>query len=299
MTISSTVFNKNKRINEYLTQSQAHTQTHKIALMGMSGVGKTALSKLLPRDTWFHYSIDYRIGTRYLNEEVSDFLKLEAMKNPLLAQLLRTDSIRVSSNLSIENLAPLSAYLGMVGNVQKNGLELTVFLERLAKHRRAEIAATQDVASFIEKVKMLYGYPNFLADTSGSLCELDDQSTLKVLASSCLLVYIKSTKSMQQALINRALSHPKPLYYQKEFLLKAIADYCLQESIDDARYIDPALFAIWVFPHLVKHRLALYQAIADQYGITVSATDTALIKNEQDFVDFITQQARAHLKELL
>ncbi|MCG7865621.1 MAG: ATPase, partial [Candidatus Thiodiazotropha taylori] len=37
-----------------------------VTLMGMSGVGKTRLSNLLRRSNWFHYSGDYRIGTRYL-----------------------------------------------------------------------------------------------------------------------------------------------------------------------------------------------------------------------------------------
>ena len=38
---------------------------HAVSLLGMSGVGKTTLSKTLRRDGgWFHYSADYRIGTR-------------------------------------------------------------------------------------------------------------------------------------------------------------------------------------------------------------------------------------------
>ena len=39
-----------------------------VTLLGMSGVGKTWLSDLLRRSDWFHYSGDYRIGTRYLDE---------------------------------------------------------------------------------------------------------------------------------------------------------------------------------------------------------------------------------------
>ena len=41
-----------------------------ITLLGMSGVGKTTLASRLPRQTWFHYSGDYRIGTRYLDEPI-------------------------------------------------------------------------------------------------------------------------------------------------------------------------------------------------------------------------------------
>ena len=39
-----------------------------ITLLAMSGAGKTTLANKLPRDKWFHYSADYRIGTKYLGE---------------------------------------------------------------------------------------------------------------------------------------------------------------------------------------------------------------------------------------
>ena len=38
----------------------------RITLLGMSGVGKTTLANKLPKQNWFHYSGDYRIGTKYL-----------------------------------------------------------------------------------------------------------------------------------------------------------------------------------------------------------------------------------------
>ena len=43
-----------------------------VALIGMSGVGKTRISAMLrDQGDWFHYSVDYRIGTRYLNEQIT------------------------------------------------------------------------------------------------------------------------------------------------------------------------------------------------------------------------------------
>ena len=66
----------------------------RVLLFGMSGLGKTHISNTLRASgEWFHYSIDYRIGTRYMGEHIVDNFKREAMKTPFLAQLLRSDSI--------------------------------------------------------------------------------------------------------------------------------------------------------------------------------------------------------------
>ena len=64
------------------------------AVLGRNGVGKTTLAYKLPADKWFHYSGDYRIGTKYLAEPILDNIKRQAMKvdflrdvNPVLSQL--------------------------------------------------------------------------------------------------------------------------------------------------------------------------------------------------------------------
>ena len=69
----------------------------RLSLFGMSGVGKTSLSNTL-RETnkWFHYSVDYRIGTRYLGEDIVDNFKKEAMKLTALKDHLLNDSIYIS-----------------------------------------------------------------------------------------------------------------------------------------------------------------------------------------------------------
>ena len=42
-----------------------NSKSKRVLLFGMSGLGKTYISNLLREDgDWFHYSIDYRIGTR-------------------------------------------------------------------------------------------------------------------------------------------------------------------------------------------------------------------------------------------
>ena len=42
------------------------------------------------KQDWFQYSVDYRIGTRYMDEHIVDNFKREAMGNPFLAELLRS-----------------------------------------------------------------------------------------------------------------------------------------------------------------------------------------------------------------
>ena len=87
-----------------------------VTLLGMSGVGKTHLSTLLRGHFWFHYSGDYRIGTRYLDEPIMDLIKEQAMQVPFLRYLLRSVSIQVVNNITVDNLQPVSSFLGKLGN---------------------------------------------------------------------------------------------------------------------------------------------------------------------------------------
>ena len=75
----------------------------RVMLFGMSGLGKTHVASMLRRaGGWFHYSVDYRIGTRYMGELIADEFKLHAMQVPLLRELLLTDSVRIRSNITFD-----------------------------------------------------------------------------------------------------------------------------------------------------------------------------------------------------
>ena len=95
-----------------------------ITLLGMSGVGKTRLANRLRRRNWFHFSGDYRIGTRYLDEAILDNIKQKAMQVPFLRDLLRNDSIYIVNNITVDNLQPVSSFLGKLGNPELDGLGL-------------------------------------------------------------------------------------------------------------------------------------------------------------------------------
>ena len=101
-----------------------------VTVLGMSGVGKTTLAALLQQENWFQYSVDYRIGTKYMDEAISDNFKREAMKVPFLRELLRKDSIYIRSNITFENLSPLSTYLGKPGNEAKGGISFAEYIRQ-------------------------------------------------------------------------------------------------------------------------------------------------------------------------
>ena len=161
-----------------------------ITLLGMSGIGKTTLANKLPKSKWFHYSGDYRIGTKYLEEPILDNIKERAMEVVFLKDLLKTDSIYISSNITVNNLAPISTFLGKIGALSKGGLSPKEFLRRQELHKKAEIQAMKDVSDFIEKSKRIYGYDHFINDAGGSICELVDTEAMDVLVKNTMIVYI-------------------------------------------------------------------------------------------------------------
>ena len=255
-----------------------------ITLFGMSGVGKTCLANRLRKANWFHYSGDYRIGTRYLDEPILDNIKLQCMHIPLLRDLLRTDSIHISNNITVDNLRPVSVFLGKLGNPEKGGLGLVEFQRRQRLHLDAEIAAMNDVPGFITKAHEIYGYAHFVNDAGGSVCELDDEAVLETLAAHTVVLYIRATESDEHELIRRAEADPKPLYYREAFLEEQLAAYMQAFSLPYVAMIDPDEFVRWIFPKLFNSRLPRYQAIADRYGYTISTADLWRVQNEADFL---------------
>ena len=260
-----------------------------ITILGMSGVGKTTLANNVPQSNWFHYSGDYRIGTRYLDEAIMDNIKKQAMQVDFLQDLLRSDSIYIANNITVHNLEPISSFLGKLGSPELDGLLMEEFLSRQRLHRDAENKAMVDVAKFIAKARDIYGYQHFLNDTGGSVCEINSPEAEKVLAENTVVLYIRADEDMEDKLIERARSDPKPIYYNEHFLRDKVGAYLSAESIDDVAHMDPGKFAKWIFPELVQHRRPLYQSLADQYGYTVSAQEAEQVSSEADFLALVEE----------
>lgn len=264
-------------------------QSKRITLLAMSGAGKTTLANKLPKSNWFHYSGDYRIGTKYLKEPIMDNIKRQAMTVPFLRELLRSDSIYIGSKITVENLTAVSSFLGKLGKPEAGGLSLQEFKRRQKLHHQAEISAMKDVPDFIHKAEDIYGYTHFINDAGGSVCELDSPEVLEALAKHTLIVYIKIPRSFEQTIIDRAKTDPKPLYYREEFLDAKLPEFMRLKDYISTDEIPPDEFVSWVFPELFKSRLPRYEAIAEQYGYTVGADEIATVNCENDFIQLIAE----------
>ena len=259
-----------------------------ITLLGMSGVGKTYLSGILRQHQWFHYSGDYRIGTRYLDEEILDLVKVEAMKTPFLRDLLQKDWIYIRNNIRINDLGPVLSYVGKLGNPELGGVALADFQQRQAKYRDAEIAAMHDIPNFIRKAHLVYGYDNFINDVGGSLCELDAPDVVDLLIEHTLILYIKTTNEDEEnELIRRAQSAPTPLYYRPDFLQDQLDEYLQENNLQYAAEMDPDEFTRWIFPRLFHARIPRYEAIAQPHGYTVTSQEVAEVRDEKDFLQLL------------
>ncbi|AGA90357.1 hypothetical protein Thimo_1577 [Thioflavicoccus mobilis 8321] len=262
-------------------------RNRRVTLLGMSGVGKTYLSAVLRRHDWFHYSGDYRIGTRYLDEPILDLIKAQAMQVPFLRDLLRRDWIFIRNNIKVNDLGPVLSFVGKLGNPELGGLPLREFERRQALYRQAEIAAMHDVPSFIDKARRIYGYSNFVNDVGGSLCELDQPEVIELLARHTLILYIQVPEQDEAKLIERAQADPKPLYYRPEFLRSAVKDYLLERRLEFVAQIDPDDFTRWVFPRLFHSRVPRYEGIARPHGYRVTSTEVTQVRDEQDFLQLL------------
>ncbi len=264
----------------------------RVLLFGMSGLGKTHVSQML-RDCgdWFHYSIDYRIGTRYMGEYIADNAKAEAMKVPFLRDLLLSDSIYIGSNITFDNLTPVAAYLGKPGNPDKGGLPMEEYRRRQEQFRHAEINALLDTEYFIHRAERLYGYPHFVCDTGGSICEWvdpdnPDDPVLSELSRRTLMIWIRGDEAHTAELIRRFDRAPKPMSYQPAFLERVWAQYLREHGIEE-RDVDPDAFIRWTYAQALAHRQPRYEAMARNWGITVTADEVSALRDAADFDDLV------------
>ena len=194
------------------------------------------------------------------------------MQVDFLRDLLRSDSIYIANNISVHNLEPVSTFLGKVGRADMGGQPLAEFKQRQRLHLQAEAEAMKDVGIFIDKAHEIYGYDHFLNDAGGSICELTDAESLKVLRDKTLILYLRAGPEMEEELIRRAIEDPKTDVLPGKFPRRENLP-----PISSRRACRPLTKSIRIgssngsFPELLEHRRPLYDALADQHGYTVDA----------------------------
>ena len=259
----------------------------RVVLFGMSGLGKTHVSNMLRASgDWFHYSIDYRIGTRYMGEFIEDSFKREAMGNAFLRDLLMSDSIKIKSNITFDNLAPLSTYLGKPGRVQDGGLAIEEYRRRQQQHHRAEVEALLDTPYFIDRARDIYGYEHFVCDSGGSICEVVDPAdpndpVLSCLAECALMVWIEGSDAHTDELIKRFDRAPKPMCYQASFLDTKWDCYLAEKQVTDQE-VDPNDFVRWAYAQAMAHRQPIYRSMS-KWGVKVTADEVAAATTPKQF----------------
>ena len=266
----------------------------RVLLFAMSGLGKTYLShKLRETGDWFHYSIDYRIGTRYMGEQIADNAKKEAMKNPFLRDLLRSNSIYIGSNISFDDLKPVSSYLGKPGDPSKGGILWDEYTRRQDQFQEAEISALHDTGHFISRANDLYGYPHFVCDTGGSICEWvdvndPDDPIMSDLSAKTLMVWIEGSEEHTHELIRRFDKEPKPMSYDPAFLNETWIAYLNEFNVAPDK-VDPDDFIRWAFAKALDHRQPRYRAMAERWGLTIPMDRAAEVHSEAGFIDMIAE----------
>jgi hypothetical protein len=258
----------------------------RVLFFGMSGLGKTHVSNhLRASGEWFHYSADYRIGTRYMGEFITDNFKRRAMQDPFLAELLRSDSIYIASNLTFDDLSPLSTYLGKPGDPAKGGLPFEEYKRRQNQHHIAEVSALYDTSHFITRAKDLYGYDNFVCDSGGSTCEVvdpfdRDDDLLNHLAQHHLMVWIEGSPDHSEELVRRFKKAPKPMCYRPEFLDRAWEEYLNKNKLKEDK-VDPNDFVTYTYAQAISEREPRYRAMAENFGVKVAASDIAKVNSPE------------------
>lgn len=164
-------------------------------------------------------------------------------------------------------------------------------MRRQREHREAEILALHDTSLFIDKAKSIYGYEHFVCDTGGSICEVvdpedKDDPVLKALSKACLIVYFEGDEAHKEALKNRFDRSPKPMYYNEDFLRRVWADYLAETGVAEEK-VDPDAFIRWGFARLIDWRAPRYKAIADHWGVTISAKEIEDVQAPEDFLKLV------------
>ena len=251
-------------------------QFKRIALLGMSGLGKTFISRnLFKNDNWSHYSVDYEIGKLLFKDKHQNLF----------------------DGFAVDNLTNLSNFLGKPGSPLKGGIPFSEYVSRQRLHRDAEKKATLNACSLIEKSPDL---SRIVCDTSGSICELVNPSDkadklLTSLSRNFLIICLEAPDSIYQVLIDRFLAKPKPMYYEENFLHSLWQTFKIGTTNTEDK-INPDDFMIFGFKALINRRKAIYDMIAKNWGIKLNFNILRSLKTAADLMEAVQSEIESKVK---
>lgn len=234
-----------------------------VTLIGMSGVGKSYTAHKLEQWGWTSYSCDYLIGTDYLDAAMKETLSFE-------------------ETLGKDNMEFLSSFVGKLGDPARDGLPLEEFQKRQKMYYDAECQSLREMPLALESAN-----GNFVCDSAGSLCEVEDEEIIRKVGEASVVVYLKVKQEAHAEILQRAFEFPKPLYFPPAFLQERLSRYKDKFDLSSVDEIDPLEFLRWIFPHLFEARLPKYQRIADEYGVTLSTQSVSDIKTADEFMQLV------------
>src|SRR5262249_38323895 len=116
---------------------------------------------------------------------------------------------------------------------------------------------------------------------------LDDAETEKTLAENTLILYLKADDEMERELVRRAVSDPKPLYYNEKFLDQKLVEYVTEAELEGPDQIVPDEFLRWIFPAVVADRQPKYEGQAKRHGYLLNARLAEADTNERDSLELV------------
>ena len=236
-------------------------------IVGMSGIGKSWLARqLMINGHWRRVSIDTEIQSRYLREEILSQFDEEVAISPMISRLQALDAITLDLNHHHESLAPLTAWLGMPGSRRFGGINFDEYQRRQDAHFAAERCALEDLLNTPNDG------PPLLVDTGGSFCEVlsIDESLFKDLQQKFRIVSLRESDALVHILINRFVTHPKPIYYPRDLLANYWRKF-LQSRKQEEHEVIPNEFALYAYEKLIALRREKYSAIANQSALCIDA----------------------------
>ncbi len=241
-----------------ITAQEFLNMPHKaITLIGMSGAGKTHISCLLQKWGWHNYSCDYEIGAKFLKDELGG------------------DGVS-----DAEDIGALSEFLGKLGRKEDGGFDLETFKARQKAYYDAECQAILALEDDI-------GEKHFVHDSTGSLCEIEDEDLIRKIGEKTLFIYLKTDEQTELDVLQRAQDYPKPLFFPSAFLESAIETFLDEKGLNGIDEMVPDDFSRWVFPKLFEARKPKYQRLADMYGVTIPSKEFVDLQSSDQFVQII------------